>query len=187
MKLCCHGRWAGRWAWEHKASSCFPGLGQVSICSSFDHSSSTLSPSEVLPYESLKAIVFFSLFDQRPPGSAPAVLLGYQPAPTLTGALCLQQVLSAHCFGAAGRGHMPTFIGKAKTLHSETWLGSYRPNLGRGLEGKRSYRLVGPQENISMAGLAATGDSLRVGTSPLLSFCGILGSPLSCQEKGDGR
>jgi len=57
----------------------------------------------------------------RPPGNVRAVLLGFQPALALTGALFLQQVLSTLYVRATGRDHTPTFPGKAKTLGSGVW------------------------------------------------------------------
>lgn len=88
-------------------------------------------------YEILKTVVFFSFFDQRPPGSVPAVLMGFQPALALTGALCLQQVLSTHHRGHQGRGaHIPSWE------RPRLWIPALNPaqkangpDPGRGLEG----------------------------------------------------
>lgn len=57
----------------------------------------------------LKPILFFLW--QRPPGNVPAVLLGFQPALALTGALCLQQVRTTQKLGISGRVVYPLSLG----------------------------------------------------------------------------
>lgn len=82
--------------WEQKADSSFlESERQVIHCCSATLRASALGNSQ---YDFL----FSSFFDQRPPGSVPAVLLGFQPALALTGALCLQQVLSTCCLRVSG-------------------------------------------------------------------------------------
>lgn len=65
--------------------------------------------SATLQQDILKLILFFLW--QRPPGNVPAVLLGFQPALALTGALCLQQVRVTQKLGISGRVVYPLSLG----------------------------------------------------------------------------
>lgn len=136
-QLCCRGGWVAGEAiiWEQKADSSFlESERQVIHCCSVTLRASALGNSQ---YDFLSS----SFFDQRPPGSVPAVLMGFQPALALTGALCLQQVLSTCCLRASGWTTLThTFTGEAKPLEpgSETrlWISWAKP--GRGLEGSEA-------------------------------------------------
>lgn len=115
---------------------------------------------------------FSSFFDQRPPGSVPAVLLGFQPALALTGALCLQQVLSARCLRASGWTTLTRILmeeAQPPEPGSETWLWISRAKPGRALKGSEA-----PEAAALWGGL-----TLAVPAAALVSL-----PPLGCLEEG---